>query len=84
MLTERGLDSDIRPVLSDGTPVDDLIDLERREVGMRSRWDRGAPDLVSAERHDVIRRSDAGLRLARRDRYVDQSTLGTSNLAIFL
>jgi nitrite reductase/ring-hydroxylating ferredoxin subunit len=35
MLTERDLKSRVGPILSDGTLVRDLIDLERREVSMR-------------------------------------------------
>jgi 3-phenylpropionate/cinnamic acid dioxygenase small subunit len=51
---------------------------------VRSRYDRAELDLVSAERHDAVRRSDAGFKLAERYIFVDQSTIGTANLAIFL
>lgn len=50
----------------------------------RSRGDDGSFDLVSAERHDVLRAVDGGWRLARREAMVDQTTLGTKNLAVFL
>jgi hypothetical protein len=35
MLTEKDLKSRVGPILSDGTLVRDLIDLERREVSLR-------------------------------------------------
>ena len=50
----------------------------------RNRGDSPAYDLLSAERHDVLRRVDGALTLARRIIYLDQSTLGTLNLAIFI
>jgi 3-phenylpropionate/cinnamic acid dioxygenase small subunit len=50
----------------------------------RSRGDIAPPDLLSCERHDVFRRSDAVLRLAAREVLVDESVLRTQNLAIFL
>jgi Ring hydroxylating beta subunit len=40
--------------------------------------------LITAERRDVLRRVAGGFQIARRTIYVDQSTLGLSNLAIFL
>jgi 3-phenylpropionate/cinnamic acid dioxygenase small subunit len=80
--------SRVRRLVSGVTVFRTLVDGELRVVSsilaVRSRWDRGTCDLISAERHDLIRRTSAGLRLARRDLYIDQSTLGTSNLAIFL
>jgi phthalate 3,4-dioxygenase beta subunit len=42
------------------------------------------PDLVSAERTDVLREVDGELRLARRDVLVDESVLRTQNLAVFI
>jgi len=50
----------------------------------RSRWDATTYDLVSASREDVLRRTDGAWKLARRTILVDQATLGTPNLAIFL
>jgi 3-phenylpropionate/cinnamic acid dioxygenase small subunit len=51
---------------------------------IRNRANVAANEVVSAERHDVIRRTPDGLRLARREIYVDQSTVGIQNLAAFL
>jgi len=50
----------------------------------RSRGDRGQYDLISAERNDVLRAEPAGYRIARRRIMLDQVSLGTKNLAIFL
>ncbi|MFI7616590.1 aromatic-ring-hydroxylating dioxygenase subunit beta [Nonomuraea terrae] len=50
----------------------------------RSRGDRGTHDLLSGERQDLLRLEDDRLRIARRRVVLDQATLGTKNLAIFL
>jgi phthalate 3,4-dioxygenase subunit beta len=50
----------------------------------RSRGDVREPDLVSAERTDVMREVGGELRLARRDVLVDESVLRTQNLAVFI
>jgi PAH dioxygenase small subunit len=50
----------------------------------RSRGDRGTHDLLSGERQDLLRLEDGRLRIARRRVVLDQATLGTKNLAIFL
>jgi 3-phenylpropionate/cinnamic acid dioxygenase small subunit len=51
----------------------------------RSRFSDDHFDLISGERHDVLRLGDDGqFKLARREIILDQSVLGTPNLAIFL
>lgn len=50
----------------------------------RSRGDDGTHDLLSAERHDTLRPVGDQWRLARREAVLDQTTLGTKNLAVFL
>jgi 3-phenylpropionate/cinnamic acid dioxygenase small subunit len=50
----------------------------------RSRGDVRAPDWVSAERTDVLRRDDGGFKIAERLIVVDESVLRTQNLAVFL
>lgn len=50
----------------------------------RSRGDTRPPDLLSAGRTDVLRVTDDGYRLARRQIMVDESVLRTQNLAVFL
>jgi 3-phenylpropionate/cinnamic acid dioxygenase small subunit len=53
-------------------------------LAVRSHADQSAVGVISAERDDVLRRTDAGWRLSRRDIYLAQSTLGVPNLAFFL
>jgi 3-phenylpropionate/cinnamic acid dioxygenase small subunit len=50
----------------------------------RSRGDLGAHDLIAGERHDLLRRVDGAWRIARRRAVLDQSSLGTKNLGVFL
>ena len=51
----------------------------------RTRWDEPKVDVVSFQREDVLRRLEAtDWRVANRLILIDQSTLSTSNLAIFL
>lgn len=50
----------------------------------RSRGDTRDPDFLSAERTDVLRRSNGGFKIANREILVDESVLKTQNLAVFL
>jgi 3-phenylpropionate/cinnamic acid dioxygenase small subunit len=50
----------------------------------RSRYDADAHQIIAGERHDVLRGVGGRLKLARRDILLDQATLATHNLAIFL
>ncbi len=50
----------------------------------RSRGDVHAPDLLSAQRTDLLRRVGGALRIARREVLLDESVLRTQNLAVFL
>lgn len=50
----------------------------------RSRGDQGTHDLLSGERHDLLRVEGDQMRIARREVLLDQVTLGTKNLAVFL
>lgn len=50
----------------------------------RSRSDRGQYDLIAGERHDVLRRNGDFWLIASRRAILDQSSLGTKNLGIFL
>jgi len=72
--------SNIR-VRTDGS---DDLDVRSYLLLLRSRADSPAFEIVCAERRDVLRRTPDGLRLARREIIVDQSTIGTVNLALFL
>lgn len=50
----------------------------------RSRFNFDEFDLISAERHDVLRDLGETFKLVRREILLDQAVLGTPNLAIFL
>lgn len=50
----------------------------------RSRGDIGAHDLIVGERHDMVRRDGAGWLIANRKIVLDQSSLSTKNLGVFL
>lgn len=50
----------------------------------RSRFNFDEFDLISCERHDVLRRDGESFKLAKREILLDQAVLGTPNLAIFL
>jgi 3-phenylpropionate/cinnamic acid dioxygenase small subunit len=50
----------------------------------RSRFNFHEFDLISGERHDILRADGASFKLARREIRLDQAVLGTPNLAIFL
>lgn len=51
----------------------------------RSRGDRGAYDLLSGERQHVLRPADGdAFRIASRRVILDQASLGTKNLGVFL
>ncbi|HDZ57797.1 MAG TPA: 3-phenylpropionate/cinnamic acid dioxygenase subunit beta [Pseudomonas xinjiangensis] len=51
----------------------------------RSRFSESHVDVISCERRDVIRReADGTFKLAKREALLDQSVLGTANLAVFL
>jgi 3-phenylpropionate/cinnamic acid dioxygenase small subunit len=63
---------------------DDELDVTSYLLVYRSRGSSTQHDLISARRDDVLRKVDGAWRLARRRILVDQSVLGTRNLAIFL
>jgi len=50
----------------------------------RSRGDRGTYDLISGERQHVLRVDGDGFRIASRRVILDQASLGTKNLGVFL
>ena len=68
------------------TEGDDLNEVKVKSnlLLYRSRFDQYTHHLISAERHDVLRKIDGNWKLAKRIVFLDQTTLGTQNLAIFL
>lgn len=51
---------------------------------LRNRFNDPTYDILSGRREDLIRRTDAGLRLARRTVLLDQAALGASYLNVFM
>lgn len=62
----------------------DEYDVQSNILVYRNRGDSPKHDLVSGERHDRIRRSETGLKLARRRVVLDNAVVATHNLAFFL
>ena len=50
----------------------------------RNRGEDTSAEMISAERHDVLRRTSFGWRLCSRQVTLDQATLGVRNLAVML
>jgi 3-phenylpropionate/cinnamic acid dioxygenase small subunit len=50
----------------------------------RGRYDSPSFNLIAGERHDVLRRTNAELKLLKRLVLLDHATLATHNLALFL
>jgi PAH dioxygenase small subunit len=63
---------------------DNRLEVKSYILLMRSHIDNPKYQMLSAERIDILEPTDSGLKLARRDIYVDQTTLGVENLAVFL
>src|SRR5713226_2616557 len=63
---------------------DDEVQVKSNPLLYRSRGDSPQHDLLSAERRDVLRRVDGRWKLARRLVLLDQSTVATHNLSMFL
>lgn len=53
-------------------------------VVLRYNLGQTAPVIVSAERIDRLRQTADGLKLSRRDAYIDSSVLGMHNFTVFL
>jgi 3-phenylpropionate/cinnamic acid dioxygenase small subunit len=71
--------TNVRPhVSTDGVEVRSYL------LVYRSRGEDVSPEMISAERHDVLGRTPDGLRLRRREIQIDQATLGVRNLALLL
>lgn len=67
------------------TPAaEDELAVKSNLLLFRSRGDMGSHDLICGQREDTLRRVDGDLRIARRRTLLDQASLGTKNLAVFL
>lgn len=61
----------------------DKLAVRSNELIYRTRQDHTVPQILSGERHDVLRREDGGLRLFERVVYLDLTVIGTHNLSLF-
>ncbi|HKP17348.1 MAG TPA: aromatic-ring-hydroxylating dioxygenase subunit beta [Gaiellaceae bacterium] len=61
-----------------------LIEVKSNLLIYRGRYDAPEFNLIAGERHDTLRRSDDRIRLLKRMVLLDQATVATHNLAIFL
>lgn len=66
------------------TQNEEELDVRSSLMLFRSRGDMGAYDLIVGERFDLLRSVDSRLRIARRRIVLDQSSLSTKNLGVFL
>ena len=64
--------------------ISDEFEVTSYELLLRNRWDLPTYDFVSVKRVDILRRNEDSFKLAKREIFVDQVSLGTSNLAILL
>ena len=66
------------------TVIDDGYAVSSNLLLFRSRGDRGAYDLIAGQRSDRIRVVGEALKISRREVLLDQASLGTKNLGVFL
>jgi 3-phenylpropionate/cinnamic acid dioxygenase small subunit len=64
--------------------AEDDVEVRSYLLMYRSRGDDASAELISCERHDLLRRTPNGLRLCQRDVLLDQATLPVRNLAVML
>lgn len=50
----------------------------------RNRFDNPTYDILTAKREDIIRRTDSGLKIAKRTILLDQAALGSTYLNVFM
>lgn len=66
------------------TPSDEGYTVVSNLMLFRSRGDGGTYDLIVGERTDQLRVVDGDLKISRRRVLLDQASLGTKNLGVFL
>jgi 3-phenylpropionate/cinnamic acid dioxygenase small subunit len=77
----RRVVSNIRVQTGEG---DDELEAKSNLLLFRSRGDGGQHDIICGQREDTLRRVGDALKIARRRIVLDQASLGTKNLAVFL
>lgn len=66
------------------SPSEDGYTVVSNLMLFRSRGDGGTYDLIVGERTDQLREVDGDLKISRRRVLLDQASLGTKNLGVFL
>jgi 3-phenylpropionate/cinnamic acid dioxygenase small subunit len=61
---------------------EDRIEVDSYVLMTRSQKDETDTDIVSGERHDVLRRTDDGLRLVERTVFIDQTVLSLNFISL--
>lgn len=63
---------------------DDELLVKTNLLMTRLDGDNTEPDIITAERHDTLRRVDGDLKLAKRVAYPDYTAMGTKSLTVFM
>ncbi len=71
-------------VLVDATDIPSEFKVTSYVLLTRSRFEETELGVLTMVRHDLLRETDHGVKLARREIIIDQSVLGMCNLAVFL
>lgn len=71
-------------VLVDETDKPDEFEVTSYLLLTRSRYEESHMQVLSAVRHDILRRDGDSFKLAKREIIIDQAVLGMANLAVFL
>ncbi|MGA7833806.1 MAG: aromatic-ring-hydroxylating dioxygenase subunit beta [Acidimicrobiales bacterium] len=71
--------TNVRPVANE----DGTISVRSNLLIYRTRQDNVVPQILSGERHDILRREDGALKLYERRVLLDMTAIGTHNLSIF-
>ncbi|MEU7632886.1 aromatic-ring-hydroxylating dioxygenase subunit beta [Nocardia sp. NPDC049220] len=80
----RRLITNVRVRPGDADDADGALAVRTNFLLYRSRGDMGAFDLIVGERQDVLRRAGDSWLIAKRRIIIDQSSMSTKNLGVFL
>ncbi|GAB7002576.1 3-phenylpropionate/cinnamic acid dioxygenase subunit beta [Nocardioides sp. AN3] len=61
----------------------DLLEVRSNVLIYRTRQDQTTPQILSGERHDLLRRESGELKLLKREVLLDLTVIGTHNLSLF-
>ena len=61
----------------------DVLEVRSNVLIYRTRQDQTVPQILSGERHDLLRREAGELKLLKRSVLLDLTVIGTHNLSLF-